>query len=84
MNTYTNKKLRTNRLFPRTGFLTGMGSVLNISGSYFDFKYSKSADDADAEAIASDWNMIGKDIQQVLDAESVNPKTEPNDPKAAK
>lgn len=84
MNIYTDKKIRTNRLFPRTGFLTGMGSVLNISGRYFDFNYSKSASDVDTEAIASDWNMVGKDIQQVLDEKPLKSIIKLNDRKVAK
>jgi len=69
MKSYTLKKFKTNHLFPRTGFLTGMGSVLNISGNYFDFNYSKDEHKADAAAIASDWGMIGQDLQSVLDSE---------------
>lgn len=69
MSTYSAKKFKTNQFFPRTGFLKGMGSVLNISGKYFDFNYSKSDSEADAKAIASDWGMIGQDFQQVLEAE---------------
>jgi len=75
MSTFSVKKFKTNQLFPRTGFLTGMGSVLNISGKYFDFNYSKSDAEADAEAIASDWGMVGQDLQHVLDTELPKVKT---------
>ena len=69
MNTPSVKKFKTNQLFPRSSFLTGMGSVLNISGKYFDFNYSKSEAESDAKAIASDWGMVGQDLQHVLDTE---------------
>jgi hypothetical protein len=41
-----------------------MGSVLNISGNYFPFNYSKSDEDADKKAIQSDWAIIGQDIEK--------------------
>ena len=46
-----------------------MGSVLNISGRYFEFNYSKSPQEADFNALASDWNMVGQDFRQVLEDE---------------
>lgn len=82
MSTYSVKKFKTNQLFPRTGFIKGMGSVLNISGKYFEFNYSKSATEADAKAIASDWGMVGQDLQYVLDAELAKTKSEINSRKA--
>ena len=60
-----NKKTiyKTNILFQRSSFLKGMGSVLNVSGNYFDFDYSESALLADAKAIKSDWCMVGQDLK---------------------
>jgi len=56
------KKHRTDFLFPRASFLTGAGSVLNVAGNYFTFKYSSSGEKADAKALLSDWGVIGQDI----------------------
>lgn len=84
MNTYIDKKIKTNQLFPRTSFLSGMGSVLNISGSYFEFNYSNSDADADYEAISSDWAMIGQDIQTVLDSELPKVKAKIHERKSEK
>lgn len=78
MSTYSVKKFKTNQLFPRTGFIAGMGSVLNISGKYFEFNYSKSDAEADTKAIASDWGMVGQDLQHVLDAELAKTKSKIN------
>lgn len=69
MKKYSLKNFKTNQMFPRTRFLTGMGSVLNISGNYFNFNYSSNEQEADAVAIASDWGMIGQDLKSVLDSE---------------
>jgi hypothetical protein len=57
------KKYRTNILFVMPSFVMGMGSVLNISGNYYSFNYSESGEQADAQALESDWGMIGQDIQ---------------------
>lgn len=57
---------KTYHLFPRTSTVVGMGSLLNISGNYFDFNYSNSGIEADAKAAESDWYMIGKDIEDAI------------------
>lgn len=85
MSNYAAKKFKTNQLFPRTGFITGMGSVLNIAGGYYRFNYSKTEGEVDAKAIASDWGMIGQDMQQVLDTElSKSKAVKPNGSKKEK
>jgi hypothetical protein len=56
---------RSDFLFTRSSFLTGAGSVLNISGNYFPFNYSKSDEDADSKAIEFDWGMVGLDLEKV-------------------
>lgn len=61
------RKYRTDFLFTRPNFLVGVGSVLNIAGNYFDFKYSSSDKEADTKAILSDWGVIGEDIQIAKD-----------------
>ena len=57
---------RSDFLFPDTDFITGMGSVLNIAGSYFEFDTSKSENIADQKALRSDWGVIGQDIREAL------------------
>ena len=56
-------KTRTDFLLPRNNFLVGMGSVLNIAGKYFDYKYSRTGLEADAKALRSDWEMVGNDLR---------------------
>ncbi|WP_041779660.1 hypothetical protein [Belliella baltica] len=58
------EKYRTDFLLPRNNFLVGMGSVLNIAGSYFDYNYSKSEKEADFKAMVSDWQNVGNDFRQ--------------------
>ncbi|MBP7708430.1 hypothetical protein KA107_01995 [Candidatus Pacearchaeota archaeon] len=55
-------------------FFSGMGSVLDLSGSYFSkpvlrrYDFSLSPPEVDAEAIAGDWKAIGKDLSSVLES----------------
>lgn len=50
----------------------GMGSVLNIAGNYFPFAQASSPIEADCRAIASDWSIIGRDIQTAAEDASDN------------
>ena len=61
-------------LFPDTDFITGMGSVLNIAGSYFEFATSKSENIADLKALRSDWGITGQDISEALSEYSNQPE----------
>lgn len=65
----SNKKYRTNTLFVMPSFVIGMGSILNISGNYYSFKYSESSEQADTQALESDWGMVGQDIQNSCSTE---------------
>ncbi|WP_299429564.1 hypothetical protein [uncultured Maribacter sp.] len=57
-------KYKTDYLLPKNNFLVGMGSILNLAGSYFEYNYSKSDGDADLKALTSDWENIGEDIRK--------------------
>ena len=58
------KQYKTDFLLPKNNFLIGIGSVLNITGSYFDYNYSNSDMEADFIALTSDWHNIGNDIRK--------------------
>ena len=60
------KKYRTDILYPKSTFWMGFGSVLNISGKYFEFNYSESAEEADFKAFENDWGVIGDDIKNSI------------------
>lgn len=64
-----NKKYRTDTLFIIPSFVIGMGSVLNIRGSYYLFNSSETSEQADAQALESDWGMVGQDIQSGCNTE---------------
>lgn len=58
------EKYRTDFLLPKNNFFVGLGSVLNIAGSYFEYNYSKSEKEADCKAIYSDWQNVGDDFRK--------------------
>lgn len=59
-----NKKIRvqSSRLYANSNFITGMGSIFNIAGKYFDYNYSESGIEADDKAIKKDWEIVGADL----------------------
>lgn len=54
---------KTDFLLPRNNFLIGLGSILNIAGSYFEYNTSSSESEADSKALASDWLNVGNDFR---------------------
>jgi hypothetical protein len=50
-------------LFARNGILVGAGSTFDLWGNYFSYNESRTGNEADARAIASDWRVVGKDIR---------------------
>ncbi len=60
----TSKNFKTDFLLKSRGsFLLGLGSVLNLQGNYYQYNTSNSSREADYKAIASDWGVIGQDIE---------------------
>lgn len=62
------RKYSSSYLFGKSGFLTGCGSIFNISGNYFLFNYSKNGTEADLKALQNDWGLIGQDIKNAKKA----------------
>lgn len=56
-------KHKTDALFPRHNFWIGMGSILNLAGSYFEYNHLKSVDETDLKALTSDWDIVGEDLR---------------------
>jgi len=64
-----NKTIRitTDYLFPSSDFITGLASVFNLPGNFYDFNTSQSAHEADNKALQNDWMMVGQDILDARD-----------------
>ena len=59
-------------VFTPPSFIHGIASVANLRGRIL-VNSSDSAEEADAKAITSDWNIVGKDILGAIEkyAESI-------------
>jgi hypothetical protein len=52
----------TGFLFAHPGFLQGAAVVIDLGGTLIEYNVSRTPQEADARAIASDWAITGKDI----------------------
>ena len=59
-------------LFSDMNFMTGMGSVFNIPGNYYQFNWSDSDEEADEKAIRSDWKAVGNYIREATNQYNKN------------
>ncbi len=60
----------TDLLFARPSFLNGAARVLDFGGTLNTYNSSRTADEADARALASDWEAVGKEIRNAMQRES--------------
>lgn len=58
--------IKTDFLLATMTRLTGAGNVFNLWGSFYDYNYSATPEEADARALFSDWAVVGDDIRTVL------------------
>ena len=61
-------RYRTDFLVSSPSFLTGMGTVFNLWGHYFDYNTSKSEEDADNKALHGDWAVVGQELKDAMKA----------------
>jgi hypothetical protein len=52
--------------FPTPSFWIGFGSIFNLTGDYFSFTISKVEQQSDINAIKSDWEAVGKDLNNSI------------------
>ena len=53
-------------LFTSNTFWTSIGTLVNLRGSYFDFRCSKSGIEADRQANFHDWMAVYSDLNNAL------------------
>lgn len=58
--------MKTDYLFARPSFLSGMARLGNLFGGFDDYNSSPSGSLADARAIYSDWRMVGEDLARAM------------------
>lgn len=59
-------KYSTDFLLGKNNFWVGLGSILNLQGTYFEYNNSKSDNEADNKALYSDWQNVGNDIEKAI------------------
>jgi len=59
----------TSLLFGKQTILTGMASVLDLSGSMMQFNQSPSGEQADLSAMARDFRAVGSDMKMAIQCE---------------
>ncbi len=50
----------------RSSFITGFASIFNIPGNFYPFGSAAFSGDPDQQALRTDWQLIGGDLQKVL------------------
>jgi hypothetical protein len=61
------KTARTDFLFARPSFGSGVARALDLFGTFDAYNSSASEAEADRIAIASDWLVVGSDLQEAID-----------------
>jgi len=62
------KLIHSDFLFARPSFASGVGSALDMWGQlHADYNESGSPGEADANAIYSDWAIVGQDISDAME-----------------
>ena len=57
----------TGFLFASPSWLQGVASAMDLGGTLLEYNVSKTPQEADIRAIASDWAITGKDIQKAAE-----------------
>ena len=57
----------TFRLFALPSFFKGIGSVIDLRGSFHIYHYNKSDEEADVESLRADWRAVGNDLRSAMD-----------------
>ena len=52
----------TDFLTSKSGFVDGLATITDLSGSFYEYNRSKTPTDADRKAIENDWRVIGQDM----------------------
>jgi hypothetical protein len=61
------RKVQSDFLFAEPSFMSGAGRIVDLWGQFDDYNRSDTPAEADAKAIASDWLVVGQDIQDVVE-----------------
>jgi len=57
------RDVRTDFLFARPSFWSGVGRLLDLWGKFDDYNVSQTTQEADMRALYSDWRITGQDLR---------------------
>jgi hypothetical protein len=57
---------RTGVLYAEPSFSEGVARALDIGGTLEEYNTSRSGDDADRNALRSDWRAVGEDLREAI------------------
>ena len=57
----------TGFLFSSPSWMQGVASAMDLGGTLVEYNVSRTPQEADVRAIASDWAITGKDIQKAAE-----------------
>jgi hypothetical protein len=81
------RDVRTDFLYARPSFWSGIGRVLDLWGKFDDYNTSQTPDEADMRALYCDWRVVGQGIRDswamIHDAKSAHPKIKRKDGRVA-
>ncbi|MGB2603882.1 MAG: hypothetical protein WBC78_09815 [Candidatus Sulfotelmatobacter sp.] len=60
-------KVKSGFLYSDPSFLSGLSRTLDMYGLYDGYNASSTTQEADARALASDWIVVGQDLQDAID-----------------
>jgi len=58
--------MTASKLISQLGFLQGMASTLDISGDLASLDIADDSMQADRDALASDWAIVGQELQKAM------------------
>ena len=51
-------------LTSESGFINGIATIVDLSGSFYEYNRSENPGSVDQKAIANDWNIVGQDLKE--------------------
>jgi len=60
-------RVQSGFLYSDPSFLSGLSRTLDMYGLYDAYNRSSTPAEADTRAIASDWLIVGQDLQEAID-----------------
>ena len=59
-------KFRTDFLTAKSTVITGLGTILNVPGNFYEYNMSRTPKEANLLALKEDWGVIGQDLNEAF------------------